>query len=88
MLKEKLDKTVLKKKQSSVYAGAAPTITSTDRKTDGEIVQSGPFQWNEWGVTKDRSSLVLQWQGNELNLVFPTGEFEGVKDFIYPKPAM
>ena len=39
-------------------------------------------------MTKDRSSLVLQWQGNELNLVFPTDEFEGAKDFIYPKPAM
>jgi branched-chain amino acid transport system substrate-binding protein len=48
----------------------------------------GPFQWDERGVTKDRSSLVMQWSGNKLNLVFPTGEFEGVKDFIYPKPAM
>lgn len=48
----------------------------------------GPFQWDERGVTKDRSSLVMQWSGNKLNLVFPTDEFEGVKDFIYPKPAM
>ncbi|MDH4009587.1 MAG: tetratricopeptide repeat protein [Desulfobacterales bacterium] len=38
--------TILKKKQPSVYAQAAPTITSTDRKTDDEIVQSGPYQWN------------------------------------------
>lgn len=48
----------------------------------------GPFQWDERGVTKDRSSLVMQWSGNKLNLVFPTDEFESVHDFIYPKPAM
>jgi Tfp pilus assembly protein PilF len=41
------NQTILKEKQPSVYAQAEPTITSTDRKTDGEIVQSGPFQWNE-----------------------------------------
>lgn len=46
----------------------------------------GPFQWDERGVTKDRSSLVMQWQGDKLELVFPTDEFEGVGDFIYPKP--
>ncbi|MHC4139800.1 MAG: LytR C-terminal domain-containing protein, partial [Planctomycetota bacterium] len=41
------NQTILKEKQPLVYAQAAPTITSTDRKTDGEIVQSRPFQWNE-----------------------------------------
>jgi branched-chain amino acid transport system substrate-binding protein len=46
----------------------------------------GPFQWDERGVTKDRSSLVMQWQGDKLNLVFPTDEFEGVANFTYPKP--
>jgi branched-chain amino acid transport system substrate-binding protein len=48
----------------------------------------GPFQWDERGVTKDRSSLVTQWQGDELKLVFPTDEFEGAADLIYPKPEM
>lgn len=46
----------------------------------------GPFQWDEWGMTKDRSSLVNQWQGDNLNLVYPIDEFEGAKDLIYPKP--
>lgn len=46
----------------------------------------GPFQWDERGVTKGRASLVMQWSGDKLNLVFPTDEFEGAKDFIYPKP--
>jgi len=48
----------------------------------------GPFQWDERGVTKDRSSLVTQWQGDELKLVFPTDEFEGAADLVYPKPEM
>jgi branched-chain amino acid transport system substrate-binding protein len=48
----------------------------------------GPFQWDERGVTKDRSSLVMQWQGDELNLVFPIDEFEGAADLTYPKPEM
>ena len=48
----------------------------------------GPFQWDERGVTKDRASLVTQWQGDELRLVFPTDEFEGAADLVYPKPEM
>ncbi len=48
----------------------------------------GPFQWDERGVTKDRSSLVMQWQGDKLELVFPTDEFAGVGDFTYPKPQL
>ncbi len=48
----------------------------------------GPFAWDERGVTKDRSSLVTQWQGSELKLVFPTDEFEGAADLVYPKPPM
>lgn len=48
----------------------------------------GPFQWDERGVTRDRSSLVVQWAGDRLKLVFPTDEFEGVEDLTYPKPEM
>jgi branched-chain amino acid transport system substrate-binding protein len=48
----------------------------------------GPFAWDERGVPLERSSLVTQWQGDELNLVFPTDEFEGAVDLIYPKPPM
>jgi branched-chain amino acid transport system substrate-binding protein len=48
----------------------------------------GPFQWDERGVTRDRSSLVTQWQGDELKLVFPIDEFEGAADLVYPKPEM
>jgi hypothetical protein len=41
------DKTVLKKKQPSVYAEAAPTITSTDKKIDAKTIQGKRSQWNE-----------------------------------------
>jgi len=41
------NQTILKEKQRSVNAEAAPTITTTDRKIDDEIVQSGPYQWND-----------------------------------------
>jgi len=40
------NQTILKGKQPSVYAQAAPTIATTDRKIDDEMVQSGPPQWN------------------------------------------
>ncbi|NJO36531.1 MAG: ABC transporter substrate-binding protein [Rhizobiales bacterium] len=48
----------------------------------------GPFAWDERGVALERSSLVTQWQGDELKLVFPIDEFEGAADLIYPKPPM
>jgi hypothetical protein len=41
------DKTVLEKKRPSVYAEAAPTITSTDKKIDGKTIQGKRSQWNE-----------------------------------------
>jgi tetratricopeptide (TPR) repeat protein len=41
------NQTILKEKQPPVYEQATPTITSPGRKTAGEIVQRGPFQWND-----------------------------------------
>jgi len=41
------DKTVLEKKRPLVYAEAAPTITSTDKKIDGKTIQGKRSQWNE-----------------------------------------
>ena len=46
----------------------------------------GEFHWNEKGLPIDRAFLMLQWQGGELNLIYPTGEFEGTFDMIHPKP--
>jgi branched-chain amino acid transport system substrate-binding protein len=30
--------------------------------------------------------LIAQWQGDELKFVYPTDEFEGVSELLYPKP--
>ena len=46
----------------------------------------GDFHWGENGLPIDRAFLMLQWQGGELNLIYPVGEFEGTFDMINPKP--
>lgn len=46
----------------------------------------GPFHWDERGLPIDRTVLLAQWQGDQLKFVYPTDEFEGVAEFVYPKP--
>lgn len=46
----------------------------------------GDFVWDERGLPEERAFLVDQWQGGNLELVFPVGEFEGTTDLIYPNP--
>jgi branched-chain amino acid transport system substrate-binding protein len=46
----------------------------------------GPFHWDQVGLPVDKAFLVTQWQGEELSFVYPTGQFEGVAELIYPKP--
>jgi len=46
----------------------------------------GEFYWDERGLPINRAFLMTQWQDGELNFIYPTDEFEGVSDFIYPKP--
>jgi len=46
----------------------------------------GRFFWDERGLPIEREFLLLQWQDEELNLIFPTDEFPGVEDIIHPKP--
>ncbi|WP_331376818.1 amino acid ABC transporter substrate-binding protein [Sinorhizobium chiapasense] len=45
----------------------------------------GRFTWDERGLAKDKSHIMTQWQDGKLNFVYPTGEFEGVVPFNYPK---
>ncbi|MQX14224.1 ABC transporter substrate-binding protein [Sinorhizobium terangae] len=45
----------------------------------------GRFTWDERGLAKDKSHIMTQWQDGKLNFVYPTGEFEGVVPFSYPK---
>ena len=57
-------------------------------RTDDEPVQTivGNFVWDERGLAEERSYLINQWQGGQLNFVFPVGEFPGTVDLIHPKP--
>jgi branched-chain amino acid transport system substrate-binding protein len=57
-------------------------------RTEADPVQTilGPFHWDEKGLPVGKPYLMTQWQNGELNFVYPLDEFEGVSDFIYPKP--
>ena len=46
----------------------------------------GEFHWDERGLPIDKNFLLVQWQDGELKLIYPTDEFEGVADLVYPKP--
>lgn len=45
----------------------------------------GRFAWDERGLAKGKSHIMTQWQDGTLKFVYPTGEFEGVAPFSYPK---
>ena len=57
-------------------------------RTEADPVRTilGPFHWDEKGLPVGKPYLMTQWQNGELNFVYPLDEFEGVSDFIYPKP--
>jgi branched-chain amino acid transport system substrate-binding protein len=46
----------------------------------------GEFYWDKRGLPVGRPFLVLQWQSNKLEFVWPQGEFAGVKSVQWPKP--
>jgi len=45
----------------------------------------GRFFWDETGLPLDKPFLVAQWNGGELQFVYPTNEFPQVSDLVYPK---
>ena len=46
----------------------------------------GDFFWDKRGLPVGRPFLVLQWQNNKLEFVWPQGEFAGIKNVLWPKP--
>ena len=46
----------------------------------------GTFHWDERGLPIGRTFLMLQWQDEELEFIYPVGEFPGTVDLIHPKP--
>ncbi|KAA9006775.1 amino acid ABC transporter substrate-binding protein [Histidinibacterium aquaticum] len=45
----------------------------------------GTFQWDERGLPVDKPFLIAQWNGGELQFVYPTDQFEGVSELQHPK---
>lgn len=54
-------------------------------KDDPVTTVLGRFSWDEVGLPNDKPFLMTQWNGGELQFIYPTDEFEGVKDMTYPK---
>jgi branched-chain amino acid transport system substrate-binding protein len=46
----------------------------------------GDFYWDERGLAVDKPFIMVQWQDQNLEFVYPQGAFPGVKDLQYPKP--
>jgi len=76
--------------QSIIGAG------STDNAAMGEWLNArskedpvrtilGRFNWDDVGLPSDKPFLMTQWNGGELQFVYPTDEFEGVATMTYPK---
>lgn len=47
----------------------------------------GDYHWDERGLPIGRVHLMTQWQEGSLEFIFPVGEFTGVVDMVWPKPA-
>jgi branched-chain amino acid transport system substrate-binding protein len=45
----------------------------------------GDFHWDDRGVPEDRDHLLTQWQDGELRFIYPTDEFDGVVDMVFPR---
>lgn len=56
-------------------------------RTKDDAVQTilGRFSWDDVGLPNDKPFLMTQWNGGELQFVYPTDEFDGVKAMSYPK---
>lgn len=54
-------------------------------KDDSVRTVLGRFSWDEVGLPVEKSHIMTQWQDGSLKFVYPTGEFEGVSPFSYPK---
>jgi branched-chain amino acid transport system substrate-binding protein len=55
-------------------------------KADPVRTVLGDFHWDKRGLPVGRPFLVLQWQNNKLEFVWPKAEFAGTRDVLWPKP--
>lgn len=57
---------------------------ATRTADDPVLTVLGDFRWDEKGLPIERSHILVQWQGGELQVVYPA--VEGSVDLVYPKP--
>lgn len=76
--------------QAIIGAGAADNVAMgawMEARTADDPVRTilGRFYWDEVGLPIDKPFLVAQWNGGELQFVYPTNEFPEVSEMTYPK---
>lgn len=47
----------------------------------------GDFYWDERGLPVGKPFIMVQWQDENLEFVYPKGAFPGVEELTWPKPA-
>lgn len=58
----------------------------SSRTTDDPVrTILGRFSWDETGLPRNKPFLMTQWNGGELEFIYPTDEFEGVSEILFPK---
>jgi branched-chain amino acid transport system substrate-binding protein len=71
---------------STDNAGLVEWFASRTAEDPARTVQ-GDLYWDDLGLLADRDVLLLQWQSNELNFVFPRGDaYSTAIDLEWPKP--
>jgi branched-chain amino acid transport system substrate-binding protein len=76
--------------QAMIGAGSTDNAAMGDwlsSRTKADPVRTilGRFNWDETGLPADKPFLMTQWNGGELQFVYPTDEFDGVSAMTYPK---
>lgn len=46
----------------------------------------GPFYWDDRGLPIGKPFIMVQWQDESLEFVYPRGQFPGVQDLVWPRP--
>jgi len=59
-----------------------------NERTEDDPVQTilGPFHWDDRGLPIGKPFIMVQWQDEDLEFVYPRGQFPGVEDLVWPKP--
>ncbi len=76
--------------QAIVGAGSTDNDAMGDwlaARTNDDPVRTilGRFSWDDVGLPLDKPFLVAQWNGGELQFVYPTDEFADVSGLVHPK---